>query len=137
MTHPPNVAFITAQPQQYNIHSNFGMFPGERLLYHTKMKTGCCKRGDHYITSVTDTRYVVRKEPSVCCCCKRSYMDTCIYLKDIAQLDEIQHGICCATKRLQLYGSFGSHIIHIDDKEISDFELLITEAIAQHKLIKQ
>ncbi len=157
LTYPPNTAFVTGQPKQYDIHSNFGMFAGERLLYHSKMKSGCCKLGDTYHTSVTDTRYVARTEHWVCCdCCfKRPHSDSCIYLNDISELHEVRDAICCENrcstffchlctclyccrclvhKRLQLCGSFGSHTVHIDGKDIADFELMFTEVIGQHKL---
>lgn len=158
MSYPPSsLAFVTTQPKQYEIRSNFGMFPGERLLFHTEMKTGCCQIGDRYYTSVTDTRYVARREECICCgcCCKQPYNDTCIYLRDIAELREERKDtdccywyckyccVCCSClcccqlmipKRLQFYGSFGHHTIHIYGKDTPDFELMISEAIAQHKL---
>jgi hypothetical protein len=156
MNYPPNnVVFVNAQPKQYDIQSHFGMFPGERLLYHTEMKTGCCQGGNNYYTSVTDTRYVVRNEEFVCCgcCCQRPYLDTCIYLNDITELREVRGDngccirccqncwpcLCCCrlmiSKRLQFRGTFGSHTIHIYGKDRPDFELMITEAIARHKLL--
>jgi hypothetical protein len=153
MAYPPKVGFITGQPQQYDIHSNFGMFPGERLLFHCEMKTGCCKLGDTYYTSVTDTRYVARREECICCgcCCKKPHTDHCIYLHDIAQLQEVRDNVCCiygcgccsclccccqnlTSKRLQLRGAFGSQLIYINGTDKPDFEGMITEAIAQHKL---
>lgn len=150
-------AFVRAQPKQYDIQSNFGMFPGERLIYHGEMKTGCCKLGDQYYTSVTDVRYVARREICICCgcCCKRPYIDQCIYLNDIAQLHETQDTLrccpwccthcdcltCCCpcslAKYLELRGAFGRHTIHIYGKDVPDFEFMITEAIAQHKLLNQ
>ncbi|CAF2935421.1 unnamed protein product [Rotaria sp. Silwood2] len=151
MTYPPNAPIVTSQPQQYDIQSNFGMFPGERLLYHCELKTGCCQLGDVYYTSLTDTRYVSRIEFCICCgcCCKKPYTDTSIYLRDVAELREVTDNrcyckfctngcwtcCCCCmiTKRLQLRGSFGSHIIRIHGKDTSDFESMITEAIAKHK----
>jgi hypothetical protein len=137
MTYPPPLAFVTAQPKQYDIHSNFGMFPGERLIYHGEMQTGCCKLGDKYYTSVTDVRYIARREVCVCCgcCCKRPYIDQCIFLNDIAQVYETRDAICwcfrgcdvccdcvcCCPcflpKHLQLHGTFGNHMIHIYGKD--------------------
>ena len=159
MAYPPsNLAFVIDQPKRYDIHSNFGMYPGERLLYHGEMKAGCCKIGNHYYTTVTNTRYVARNEQFVCCgcCCKRPYIDTCIYLRDIAEVRETREDIgcciscceyccsCCAClccccfmipKRLQFRGAFGSHTVHLYGKDTPDFELMINEAIAQHKLL--
>ena len=159
MSYPTNgLAFVTAQPKQYEIHSNFGMFPGERLLYHGDMQTGCCRLGDRYYTSVTDTRYIARKDEFICCncCCKRPYQDTCIYLRDIAELREERKATggcldfcskcCCGClcgckciipKQLRMYGTFGQHTIHIYGKERPDFELMISEAIGQHKLVNR
>lgn len=150
---PPTLPIVTAQPTQFDIRSNFGMFPGERLLYHGETKTGCCGLGDDHIITVTDIRYVGRTEICVCCgcCCKKPYRDHCIYLHDIAQLHEVREGACCCkchtcqwliccccccmtTKRLQLRGSFGTQLIYILGKETSEFETMLTEAIAQHKL---
>ncbi|CAF3299141.1 unnamed protein product [Rotaria socialis] len=153
MAHVSNVPFVTSQPTQFDIHSNFGMFPGERLLYHCEMKTGCCGLGDHHTTSLTDTRYIGRTKFYVCCgcCCKKPYNDHCIYLRDVARIDEVRTRACCckfcteecilcccccfmSTKRLRLSGSFGSQLIYISDKETSEFESMITETIAQYKL---
>jgi hypothetical protein len=160
---PPTVAFVTAQPKQYDINCNFGMFLGERLLYHTKMNTGCCKIaccGNIFYTSVTDARFIERREQCICCgcCCKRPTLDTCIYFRDISELRETREGICCCQtccelsfrlcpelcwcrcmlpKRLQLRGTFLTHTIHIYSPDLPDFELMITEAIAQHKLLNQ
>ncbi|CAF1129388.1 unnamed protein product [Rotaria sordida] len=154
MAYPPALSpFVTSQPRQYDIQSNFGMFPGERLFYHCELKTGCCQLGDVYHTSLTDTRYVSRIEFCIFCgcCCKRPYNDTSIYLRDVSELRQVTNNpcyrqfcthecctcccCCCViTKRLQLRGSFGSHVVHIHRKDESDFESMITEAIAQHKL---
>jgi hypothetical protein len=169
--YPPHTAFISAQPKQYDIHSNFGMFPGEHLLYHSEMQTGCCDIGDTYFTSVTDTRYVARAEICVCCgcCCKRPQDDTCIYLEDVAQLREVKKCpncvaclccicmscnrkdveddddcvacrfccLCLMSKKLQLRGSFGSHTVQIRSEDRADFELMMTEAVAQRKRLNQ
>lgn len=162
MTYPPPTAqaFVTTQPKQYDIHSNFGMFPGERLLYHGDMQTGCCQLGDRYYTSVTDIRYVARREEFICCtcCCTSPYQDTCIYLRDIAELREERNDkgccncltkyccgcctcLCCCQlmipKQLRFYGAFGHHTIHIYGKDQPDFELMISEAIGQHKLLNR
>lgn len=153
MNYPPNGAVVTSQPTQYDIHSNFAMFPGERLLYHCRFNSGCCDLGDDYYISLSDTRFVARKEICVCCgCCfKRPFIDRSIYLHDIAQLEERYDGTvcceccgngickfcccCCATyKRLRLHGSFGTHLILMDTRDLPDFQFLITSAIAQHKL---
>ncbi len=85
MAYPPQVSFVTSQPKQYDIRSNFTMFSGERLLYHGDMKTGCCELGDIYYTSVTDTRYIERNEQYICWDCfdERPHIETCIYLRDI------------------------------------------------------
>jgi hypothetical protein len=162
---PSNMGIVITQPKQYDIRSNFGMYPGERLLFHCKLETGCCKLGDTYYTSVTDTRYVSRVEQFICCgcCCKRPSSDKCIYLRDIAELDEVRDGfycwdwccdcwcnwcckhllnncfcLCCCCpllpKRLQLRGAFGTHTIRIHGNDVPDFEFMLTEAIAQHKL---
>jgi hypothetical protein len=156
MNYPPNnVVFVNAQPKQYDIHSNFGMFPGERLLYHGEMETGYCEGSSHYYTSVTDTRYVSRNVQFICCC-QQPVIDTCIYLNDITELREVRGDTACSNwccedccqcwpclcccrlmipKRLQFRGSFGSHTTHIYRNDQADFELMITEAIAQHKLL--
>ena len=152
MAYLPHVGTVTSQPKQYDIHSNFGMFPGERLLYHSELKTGCCQLDDWYFTSVTDLRYIARKEFCICCgcCAERPYDDICIYLSDVAELQEVREGtgccqgcrldccscccFCMTSKHLQLRGSFGSHVIHIPDTDRSDFEVLMAEAIGRHKL---
>lgn len=148
---------VQQQPIQDEIHSNFKMFPGENLLFRSKMKTGCCKLGDTYFTSLTDTRYVARREQFICCycCCARPYSESCIYLHDIAELREERlicgssnpwwncicapcSCFCCCfgapTKRLELVGSFGSHLIHIYGKDIPDFETTIAGATAKQKV---
>ncbi len=107
------------------------------------------------VVKVTDTRYVSRNVQFICCC-EQPVMDTCIYLNDITELREVRgdtacSNLCCEDccqcwpclcccrlmipKRLQFRGSFGSHTTHIYRNDQADFELMITEAIAQHKLL--
>lgn len=150
MAYPtPNAAFISAQPKQYDIQSNFGMYPGESLLYHNEMRTGCLNLGDHYWTSVTDIRLIIRRKECICClcCCTSPTKDFCIYLQDIGQVKEIQ-GNCncceclfccrmCCPKRLQVQGIFGQETIYLKKQDISDFEFMIGEAIGRHKLVIQ
>lgn len=147
---------VQKQPTQDDIHSNFKMFPGETLLFTSKMKTGCCNLGDVYFTSLTDTRYVARREQFVCCfcCCEKPYSESCIYLHDVAELRE-QRLTCCAsnpfwncicgpcsclcccwapTKYFQLVGPFGTHMIHIYGKDVPHFETIIAEATAKQKV---
>ena len=138
------------------IHSNFRLFPEENVLFQSKLETGCCKLGDTYYTTVTNTRFVSRKEEFVCCNCwgERPYSDQCIYLHDIAELREEKQTcgsskslwklccgpclcLCCCCigpKLLQLRGSFGTQLIHIVGPDVPTFETLMTEAIAKQKL---
>ena len=88
----PTGLVIAKQPKQYDIHSNFGMFSGERLLYHNIMKNECCGCGNRHFVSVTDIRYITRHE-KVCCWCNQISLDNCIYLSDISQINEVQEGI--------------------------------------------
>lgn len=140
---PPNTVFVSAQPKQYDIQSHFGMYPGENLLYHNEMRTGCFNLGDHHLTSVTDIRLIIRRKEFVCClcCCARPTKDTCIYLQDIGQVKEIQ-GTCrccqiCFPKRLQVRGAFGQENICLQKTDLPDFEFMIGEAIGRHKLVVQ
>ncbi|CAF3493097.1 unnamed protein product [Rotaria sp. Silwood1] len=153
MAHLSSAPHVISQPQQYDIQSNFAMFSGERLLYHCEEKTGCCQLGDAYYTSLTDIRYVSRVELCIFCgcCCDRPYNDTSIYLRDVAEVREVRDNCCSCefftngcwtccccccltTKRLQLRGSFGSHMVYMGYKDTSEFETVIAEAVAQHKL---
>lgn len=157
MSHGNQGTPISLQPSDYNIRSNFKMFPGEKCMFESKVKVCCCCCGPTYYTTVTDTRYVSRREDFVCCGPK-PYAESCIYLQDIAELQEkkelccsknllcrtfcqplFQTGCCCLAcccvgrKILRFRGSFGFHDVQIVGKDIPTFETMIARLIAEQK----
>lgn len=138
-----NSAPVTRQPIIHDIYNTFSIMGNEQVLYEGNKEQRRCGCKNIYYTTLTDARILTRTERQVCWCCpsQGNHWDVSIFLRDIAQIRQIQEDcnccICCRRSgdMLELRGVFGSKILHLPEDDLVNLQYEIPIRTANHKLI--
>jgi hypothetical protein len=142
-------AVVTVQPNTANVYNSFSLLGNERVLLECFAEEKSCVRTTKYHTALTTSRLLLRTEqPHICRCCRteQSHTDAAIFLRDIAEIQQVNNTHCCLiswciqsncvkVNAIKVCGAFGTEIVRAQPEDLAKLQMGIPTVGADHKIV--